>query len=255
MRSAWDPFERQLKIPKASELIAAHLRRRIVQDDLAEDESLASEATLMSEFNVSRPTLREAYRILESEGLVTVRRGAHGGARVHKPKPELAARYAALVLQSQGALLSDIFEARMIIEGPIVQIVAENAGPDEFARLREINKEADDYPDQLVTALNHHHRFHNALLDMTGNMTITLLGKMIGLILDEADTRHVEGRQSDEEEAVASRRAQRTHVQIVVHLERGHVVAADKLWRAHLAEAARLILAHTDARTALDVMN
>jgi DNA-binding FadR family transcriptional regulator len=50
----------QLRIPKAAELIAAHLRQRIVRDDLTEDEVLPPEAGLMELFRVSRPTLREA---------------------------------------------------------------------------------------------------------------------------------------------------------------------------------------------------
>src|ERR1700742_2157648 len=101
----------QLRVPKAAELIASQLRREIVRGDLGENEALPPQSALMEQFMVSRPTLREAFRILESEGLLSVRRGAHGGARVHKPKPDVAARYAAHVLQSQGTLLSDVFAA------------------------------------------------------------------------------------------------------------------------------------------------
>jgi DNA-binding FadR family transcriptional regulator len=245
---------RQLRIPKAAELIAAHLRRRIVQDDLSENEGLPSETMLMAEFNVSRPTLREAFRILESEGLLTVRRGARGGAMVHKPKPEVAARYAALVLQSQGALLSDIYDARMLLEGPVAEIVARRADAD-LGVLHTINKEADAASGDLVAVLELHHRFHNALLEMTGNMTLALLAKMVDLVLDEADFRHVTGRSSDTDESIASARAQRTHVQLVELIEAGEVEAADRLWRSHLNEAAKHVMAQSGAQTALEVMN
>ena len=43
----------------------------------------------MERFGVSRPTLREAFRVLESESLISVRRGAHGGARVHLPNADV----------------------------------------------------------------------------------------------------------------------------------------------------------------------
>ncbi|CAN5260914.1 MAG: GntR domain protein [Nocardioidaceae bacterium] len=246
---------RQLRIPKASELIAAHLRRQIVQDELVEDQSLAPEATLMAEFNVSRPTLREAYRILESEGLLTVRRGAHGGARVHKPKPDGAARYAALVLQSQGALLSDVYDARLLLEGPVAEIVARTATPEDIALLTSINEEAALNSVDLVKTLAIHHKFHNTLMEMSNNMTLGLLSKMIDIILEQANFTHVRGRASEEDEALASKRAQRTHVKLVEHFEAGDVEAADELWRSHLAVSAKLVLTHSAARTALEVMN
>src|ERR1700730_3414140 len=118
------PASRQLRIPKAAELIAGQLRRQIVRRELSEGEELPSEAELMARFDVSRPTLREAYRILESEGLISVRRGARGGARVHMPKADVAARYAASVLQANGVLLSDVYEARTMIESSAAAVLA-----------------------------------------------------------------------------------------------------------------------------------
>src|SRR3954452_16525391 len=110
--------------PKIGELVAGHIRNRIVRGELKPDEALPPESTLMQEFAVSRPTLREAFRILESEGLITVRRGARGGARVQVPTSDVAARYAGLVLQYRGAMLADVFEARVIVEAPAAGIVA-----------------------------------------------------------------------------------------------------------------------------------
>ena len=80
-----------VKVPKASELVAADLRRRIVTGKLKPGALLPSEAVLMQEFGVSRPTLREAFRILESEAIITVLRGARGGGRVLEPDGSVAA--------------------------------------------------------------------------------------------------------------------------------------------------------------------
>ena len=60
---------------------------------------------------MSRPSFREALRILESEGLVSVRRGNVGGAQVHAPTPENAARTLGLVLQARNVALDDLAAA------------------------------------------------------------------------------------------------------------------------------------------------
>ncbi|WP_235489098.1 winged helix-turn-helix domain-containing protein, partial [Frankia sp. AvcI1] len=85
--------------------------RQIVRGELHEGDALPPEAVLMEQFGVSRPTLREAFRVLESEALISVRRGAHGGARVHTPNGHVAARYTALVLEHQHTTLADIHTA------------------------------------------------------------------------------------------------------------------------------------------------
>ena len=75
-----------VKVPKAASLVAASLRRRIVLGDLGEGDALPNETELMRFYEVSRPTLREALRILETESLISVKRGARGGARVVRPR-------------------------------------------------------------------------------------------------------------------------------------------------------------------------
>src|SRR5215207_11088599 len=101
-----------------AEIIVERLRRQIVRGELAEGETLPSEQELQARFGVSRPTLREAFRVLESESLITVRRGAHGGARVSAPDSDVAARYAGLILEYRGATLGDIYRAAALIEPP-----------------------------------------------------------------------------------------------------------------------------------------
>jgi DNA-binding FadR family transcriptional regulator len=232
-----EPF----RIPKAAELIAAHLRQRIVSNDLDEDEALPSEASLLELFRVSRPTLREAYRILETEGLLTVKRGAHGGARVHKPRPDVAARYAAYVLESQGTPLKDVFAARELIEGPAVDMIGGTPSPEDLSQLREINERGRVVAGDLLASLAVHHELHRALVDMAGNQTVSLLRNMIDLILEAAAERHVAAAGA-ETELLSSRRAQRTHERLVELMCAGSLADASRLWRSHLADAARLVL-------------
>lgn len=74
-----------VRIPKTAELVADRLRTEIVRGQLKEGDTLPPETTLMEEFGVSRPTLREAYRLLEAESLIQLKRGARGGASYPSP--------------------------------------------------------------------------------------------------------------------------------------------------------------------------
>ena len=128
------PLDR-VHVPKAAELVAASLRRQIVRGQLKEGDALPHESVLMATFAVSRPTLREAFRVLESERLIRVRRGAHGGARVHVPDSDVAARFTGLVLQHRGATVADVLEARALIEPPAAAILARRGDPQRHRRV------------------------------------------------------------------------------------------------------------------------
>ena len=95
-------------------------------------------ACLLEQFGVSRPTLREAFRVLEAEGLISVRRGAHGGARVHPPNDDVAARYAGLILEHRGTTVADVYQASAILEPPCAALVARKRTPGDLKELREV---------------------------------------------------------------------------------------------------------------------
>src|SRR6478735_779953 len=91
-----------VRVPKAAELVASHLRQQIVRGDIGLGQPLPAETELRAIYSVSRPTLREALRILESEALIVVKRGARGGARAALPDGVAATRAAGLLLQVRG---------------------------------------------------------------------------------------------------------------------------------------------------------
>src|SRR5260370_22390377 len=127
---------RPIRQVRAADLITTQLRRRIVRE-MKDGETLPPEAVLMERFGVARQTLRDALRILEGEGLLTIRRGVHGGAVVHRPDASVTARSAALVLESRGATLTDVYQARAMIEPPCAAMLARHASPGDIATLRE----------------------------------------------------------------------------------------------------------------------
>src|ERR1700722_316778 len=69
---------KQVRVPKAGELVAEQLRRQIVSGELREGDALPPESTLVERYGVSRPTLREAFRILEAEHIIEIKRGGRG---------------------------------------------------------------------------------------------------------------------------------------------------------------------------------
>jgi DNA-binding FadR family transcriptional regulator len=98
--------------PKTAQLVAWTLRRMVIDGQLQDGEYLPHEGELMEHFQISRPTLREAVRVLESDRLIEVRRKSRTGARVSFPGAEIVASPAALLLEVSGASLGDVMIAR-----------------------------------------------------------------------------------------------------------------------------------------------
>jgi DNA-binding FadR family transcriptional regulator len=93
--------------PRVAESIAADMRKRILRSE-SDNVPLPRQDDLTAQYGVSGPSLREALRILEAEGLITVRRGKFGGAYVHKPSWSSAAYAFGLSLQGQGVTVADL---------------------------------------------------------------------------------------------------------------------------------------------------
>ena len=107
---------RRGRIPqrRIAETVASELRTRILSGD--DDYRLPTQDQLVKEFGVSYPSIRESLRILETEGLVTVRRGNVGGAEVHRPDEYSAAYHLGLALQGARVTLGDLAAALQMLE-------------------------------------------------------------------------------------------------------------------------------------------
>ena len=171
------------------QLIADDLRGLILSGEVGDGASLGRETELVARYGVSRPCLREALRILETEGLVTVARGARGGVTAHLPDRRIAARMAAMLLQTRNVSLADVHGARAYIEPLAARVLAERRSwaqaVRQLGRLVEDQEASVGDPPRFGAA---NAAFHHELVALAGNQTLGILTE----VLDEIVVRSVD---------------------------------------------------------------
>jgi len=244
-----------IRVPKAAELVAGSLRRQIVTGELHENDSLPSEATLMQQFGVSRPTLREAFRILESESLIHVRRGARGGARVEVPNGDVAARYAGYVLEYRGTAMSDVYMARAELEAPLARLLTENAKPQKIKQLQAALDAAAESVSDPEMYVKHDVAFHLLVAELAGSETLLVMVDMLYHIIGTARQRYVTAAGRDKELLAEYREIHQTHQKLIDLVREGDAGSAESWWRRHLDEVNKHYLARPMAKTVVEMMS
>jgi DNA-binding FadR family transcriptional regulator len=211
----------------------------------------------MKNFNLARTTVRDAVRILESEGLLVVRRGANGGGRVQVPSVAMVADHAALILQFRGTTLEDVHAARAMIETPIAGMLAARSDDAEMiARLRaalEAEAAALDDPMQLAVAEG---RFHQQLVSLSDSVTISLLSAVANRIIAQQVSEDIAERGSDAEVLRQHHEAHRAHERLVDFIAVGAAREAETLWRQHLEAGMQYYRgAPTGPKSVVDVLS
>jgi DNA-binding FadR family transcriptional regulator len=247
--------EQYVRAPKTAELIAAHLRGRIVRGELKPGDTLPPEVGLMSQLGVSRPTLREAFRILEAEALISVRRGSRGGARVTTPELSVAARYVGLLLQLQGATIVDVYDARMLLEPTCAALLARNRSEVDLADLRSCVDELRElvaggpeaFPEpRRWSRLTY--RFHELVLQRAGSPTLAVQGGVLQDIVERHIAVSVSRSFRDPSTLAQFRRTIRSYLKLIALVEAGDEAGSQAHWRTHMEVAARSLL-RDDLRT------
>jgi len=236
------------------QLIADELRSLIVNGELSEGDSLGREPELVERFGVSRPSLREALRILEAEGLITVLRGVRGGVIVHEPDERMTARTAAMLLQARNVSLADVFEARALLEPVAAKTIAamRRRGPivKELRSLIAQEEDTIEDPEAFGVATAD---FHERLVSLAGNQTLSIVAEMLNEIVARAVT--AVSKADDVQGSLAvRRRGIRSQQRLLELLDAGDEVAAEEHWRAHMAVVGRVMLGQ-EAATVVDLLD
>jgi GntR family transcriptional repressor for pyruvate dehydrogenase complex len=238
---------RRLSARRTAEIIADELRRQIIDGELADGDVLPRQEVLVEQFNVSLVSLREALRILETEGLVSVRRGNRGGAVVHAPAKAGAAYMLGLLLQSDYVPLADLGTALQELEPMCAALAARR--PDRadglIPKLRELNAAMAESIDDGARFTEIGNQFHDVVVRGCGNHTmIAVVGSLETLwtshLQQWADKTAARG----EYPSMSKRRvALNVHNKITDAVEAGEGERARRLAARHLADTQTYFMA------------
>ena len=240
---------RPVRAPKTAEIIANQLRGDIVRGVLKTGDTLPTEVILGKQFGVSRPTLREAIRILENESLIVARRGSRGGVVVATPDIAVAAKDFGLLLQMSGTTLADVYQARTVVEPPAARMLAErhsradvedlNASVGALAVL--VNDGAQAAADFREWS-NAAYRFHDLIMQRSGNQTLAIFSG----VLREVVARHMSraASSSDDRAEIEGqfKKTIRAFAKLAKLVEAGDGEGAEKFWRTHMQAATKGML-------------
>ncbi len=233
----------------AAETVAEQIRSQIATGQLRPGDRLPSERALLEQYDVARPTMRGALRLLESDGLVSIERGMKGGARVTEPDIAPLARRVGLHLQLRGTDVQELIEAQAVIQPGVVALAAAAHNAEDIAHLRA----AADHAGTATTVeafLDAVADFTDALLRAAHNEALTLYAELTGALLHEGLGAYVaEHRIGFDliEEAMTS--SVRRFTLLVDLIEQGDAEEAEASWREYL----RLSGAAPDVPSPLEV--
>lgn len=224
----------------ASEQIATQIRRYLIQNDLRPGDRIGTEQELAREFGVSRPTLREALRLLASSQLIRASRGPGGGIFVESSPNEAMGRglseAISAMLEARSVTLGQLIEARIYLEVPLAGLAARNGTVESFGELDAAIAEADGKSATADDFRRSYTRFHRAIVVAAGN---ELLSAFAGWMLDVLDPLLVRaiGDAIDAEQVVQQHR-------VVANAVRRHrQTGAERAMRLHLQYLGALVRA------------
>ena len=237
-----------MRQPRLAEMVADSLRAEIVSGRIPDGGSLPKQDDLLERFEVSRPSLREAIQILETEGLLTVHRGRTGGATVHRPTVEGVAYILGIVLQGGQVTLGDVAHANDRIIPLCAKLCAarEDRAEEVLPALRPIQERStENVRDELAFA-QEMEDFHRVLVARCGNGAMSA---MIGAL----ELLYASNFQMSAERAVerhtfpdidARRLSLGAHEAIIDAIEEGDAERAELLTREHISRDRATRLSH-----------
>lgn len=188
---------RKVRVARASEDVVEQIEQAILSGQLPPGDRLPSERELAEQFGLSRMTIRDALRVLESIGFIEIKLGAGGGAFVREPNFAPLNHSLSSMLKFKKATILELAEARKIVETATAELAAQRATAEDLEALRravETARQAYETGDSAYSP-QHSVDFHGALakaaknyvLDLTVNSFRTLFYEVLEQLLPTSD--------------------------------------------------------------------
>ena len=163
----------QAKQRKVFQNVVDQIQNAILEGKLKAGSKLPAERELKELFKTSRGTLREALRVLEQKGLITVKTGVNGGAVVEALSTNQVSESLDLLIRYQRVSLRDLAEFREGVEGIVAGLAVERARKEDIDFLKNLLGEAKAHLDEGASSWNEFlkvdNQLHMALAHIAGN--------------------------------------------------------------------------------------
>ena len=222
----------QRTIRGASEQVAVEIQHYIQEEGLGPGDFLGREEDLAAEFGVSRPTLREALKLLASGNLIRASKGPGGGIFVARTAEEGMSRSLSdaisMMLETGTVSLDELLDARLLLEVPLAGLAAYQPDEETVERLREVvQRDAAAAPDDTET----HHatdlEIHRTLAAAAGNRMIQALTDWIFEVLQPSLIQVLEP-------AIVHSAILEQHEALLAAVEKGDPARAERAMKDHL---------------------
>ncbi len=213
---------------KTSESVARDIVDDIVVQRLREGDNLPPETAMLQQYGVSRETLREGLRLLEVQGLISIRRGPGGGPIVGAVDPANLGRVSTLYYHLVGATYAELFDAWIVSERIIAELAAGNPDRQLVRAAMEPYVAQHGLTDEPLEAfVVRHSEFHTVVGSLARNKVLQLSLTAIGQVV----THHVA---SNADPRDARNTIEHDHSAIAKAIVGGHRTKARNLMEDHL---------------------
>ncbi len=169
--------------PKSkAEQVAQRLLDTIVEAGLQPGTSIGTESDLLARFSVSRPTLRESLRILESQGVLELRQGPGGGILVRRPSIGILAHGLSVFLRLHDVPFISILQAREVVEPSLAREAALNGTGEDFEEMAASITRMAAIADDQDAFIEENRVFHSIVARASGNTVLETFWATISII-------------------------------------------------------------------------